>query len=336
MRRLAAIAGLVACTSFGSVAPSAAAEFELKVSSMFPSTHFIQTMGMRPWAEEIEKRTNGRVSFSFFEAGSALGDATKQFDQTRAGVTDVSVGIPSIPRGRHPRSVIIELPFVVPDAQIGTCAMMKVKDQLVPDYPDTKVLYLTVTEPSAAHTAKPIETLDDLAGQRIRTPTSSISKMLELIAATPVGMPPTEIYESVERGVIDGNIMPWGPVGAFKLHEVLKYHLDAAINPVGMYIVFNQRKFDSLPEDIQQVIDEVSAEVFSNWGRWWHETDQVAIEAAKAAGNTVIPMSDEERNQWRKRLQPVIDNYLQNESDLPVDDAKAIYAALGEAVALCE
>lgn len=334
MKKMTAILGLAAVTALSGQAR--AAEYELKLSTMFPSTHFIVTMGMVPWAEEIEKRTDGRVHFTVFSAGSALGDATKQFDQARAGVVDVSVGIPAIPRGRHPRSVLVELPFTVPDATIGTCALMKVQHEVKGDYPDTKILYLTVTEPSAAHTTKKIETLDDLKGMRIRTPTPAITAMLEEIGATPVGMPPTEIYESVERGVVDGNIMPWGPVGAFKLEEVLKYHLDAGINPVAMYIVFNQRKFDSLPEDIQQVIDEVSAETFSNWGRWWHETDQVAIDAAKAAGNEIIPMSDEQRQAWRDRLRPVIDNYLANDSGLPVDQAKSIYAAMTAAVAECD
>lgn len=334
MKKMTAIVGLAAMAALSGQA--SAAEYELKLSSMFPSTHFIVTMAMVPWAEEIEKRTDSRVKFTVFSAGSALGDATKQFDQARAGVVDVSVGIPAIPRGRHPRSVLVELPFTVPDATIGTCALMKVQDQVKGDYPDTKILYLTVTEPSAAHTTKKIETLDDLKGMRIRTPTPAITAMLEEIGATPVGMPPTEIYESVERGVIDGNIMPWGPVGAFKLQEVLKYHLDAGINPVAMYIVFNQRKFDSLPEDIQQVIDDVSEEMFSNWGRWWHETDQVAVDAAREAGNEIIPMSDEQRQAWRERLQPVIDNYLANDSDLPVNEAKAIYAAMGDAVTACQ
>ena len=303
---------------------------------MFPSTHFINTLAMQPWADEIEKRTDGRVHFTLFPAGSALGDATKQFDQARAGVSDVAVGIPAIPRGRHPKSVLVELPFTVPDAEVGTCAMMAMQDTFASDYPDTKVLYLTVTEPSGAHTSEKVASLDDLKGLRIRTPTPAITAMLEEIGATPVGMPPTEIYESVERGVIDGNIMPWGPVGAFNLQEVLKYHIDAGINPVAMYIVFNQRKFDNLPEDIQQVIDEVSDEVFSNWGRWWAETDQVAIDAAKEAGNEIIPMSDEERETWRVRLTPVIDNYLANDSDMPVEEAKATYAKIREAVAGCE
>lgn len=320
----------------GSTGIAGAAEYELKMSSMFPSTHFVQTLALEPWAEKIEERSDGRINVTFFSAGSSFGDATRQFDQVRTGVVDFSVGIPAIPRGRHQRIVLVELPFTVPDAEVGTCALMKMKDRFQPDFPGAHILSLTVTEPSAAHTVDEIETLDDLAGMRMRTPTPAITAMLEEIGATPVGMPPTEIYESVERGVVDGNIMPWGPVGAFKLHEVLNYHLDAKINPVSMYILMNQDRYDAMPEDLQAIIDETSDEVFANWGKWWAETDQQAIDAAKEAGNTIIPMSDEDRAAWRDRLQPVINTYLEETSGLPGEDAKALYSDIRETVKTCD
>lgn len=306
------------------------------MSSMFPSTHFVQKLALEPWAEEIAEKSDGRIEITFYSAGSALGDATKQFDQVRAGVVDFAVGIPAIPRGRHPRSVLIELPFTVPDSEVGTCAITAMADELQPDFPDTHILSLTVTQPSGAHTKTKVDSLDGLKGMRIRTPTPAITAMLEEIGATPVGMPPTEIYESVERGVIDGNIMPWGPVGAFKLWEVLHYHIDAGINPVAMYTLMNQRRYDSLPDDLKKVVDDASAKVFSNWGRWWKETDQEAIDAAKANGNEIIPMSDEERETWRERLQPVIDNYLAENADMPAEDAHALYAKMLEAVETCQ
>ncbi|QPC42847.1 TRAP transporter substrate-binding protein [Kaustia mangrovi] len=335
MKRLLALMAVAA--GLGLAPPAQAADYELKISTMFPSTHFIQKIALEPWAKEIEEKTDGRVHFTFFPAGSAFGDATRQFDQVRTGVVDVAVGIPAIPRGRHPRTVLIELPFTVPDAEVGTCALMAVKDDVKADFPGTHILSLTVTEPSAVHTKTRVETLEDLKGMRIRTPTPAITAMLEYIGATPVGMPPTEIYESVERGVVDGNVMPWGPVGAFKLWEVLKYHLDAGINPVSMYTLMNQNRYDSLPEDIREIIDEVSAERFDkNWGKWWAETDQEAIDAAKENGNEITPMSAETRDEWREKLKGVIDTYLAENSGLDKAEAEALYATMREAVAQCE
>lgn len=328
--------GIVAAAATLGTTQVSAAEYEMKISTMFPSTHFIQKLALEPWAEKIEERTDGRVHFTFYPAGSALGDATKQFDQVRTGVVDVAVGIPAIPRGRHPRTTLIELPFTVPSSHVGTCALTSMyQDYLMEDFPGTHVLSLTITEPSAVHTTEKITKLEQLDGMRIRTPTPAITAMLEFLGATPVGMPPTQIYESVERGVVSGNVMPWGPVGAFKLWEVLNYHLDARINPVSMYTLMNKERYDSLPADIQKVIDDTSDEWFDkNWGDWWQETDQEAIDAAKANGNEIITMPDAKRDEWRERLQPVIDDYLENKAG--VDNADEIYAAMRDAVKSCQ
>ena len=71
---------------------SLAAEYELKLSSMFPPTHFINTVALEPWVKSIEETSKGRVRITLFAGGSALGDATKQFDQVRSGVVDLAVG----------------------------------------------------------------------------------------------------------------------------------------------------------------------------------------------------------------------------------------------------
>src|SRR6187551_1507103 len=112
IRRPAALALLTAAIGLPA-GTSGAAEFELKLSSMFPPTHFINTQALEPWAKSVEEKSNGRVHITLFAAGSALGDATKQFDQVRAGVVDIAVGIPAIPRGRHPRTILMELPFTI-------------------------------------------------------------------------------------------------------------------------------------------------------------------------------------------------------------------------------
>ena len=163
---------------------SDAAEFELKLSSMFPPTHFINTRALEPWAKSVEEKSNGRVRITLFAAGSALGDATKQFDQVRAGVVDIAVGIPAIPRGRHPRTILMELPFhdqKAHKAEPRRCA--KLQDKLKDDYPGTRIIDLTITEPSAVHTKQPIDDLDQLKGVRMRAPTPSVTAMLEALGA---------------------------------------------------------------------------------------------------------------------------------------------------------
>jgi TRAP-type C4-dicarboxylate transport system substrate-binding protein len=315
---LAALAGGAAC----------AAEFELKLSHMFPPTHFIQTLALEPWAKSIEEKSGGRVHITIFAAGSALGDATKQFDQVRTGVVDIAIAIPAIPRGRHPRTTLMELPFTIKSAEAGTHALMDLYDRyLKADFPGTVMLSMTITEPSAVHTKQPISDLDQLKGVRVRAPTPSVTAMLEAIGATPVGMPPTQIYESAERGVIDGNVMPWGPVGAFKLYEVFKNHLNARIDAVTMYTLMNERRYQSLPPDIRKLFDESRKFFTDHWGKWWKETDDKAIETAKKAGNNVQDMPDDKRNSWREKMKPVVDKYVAEQAKT-VANSREIYDAM--------
>lgn len=311
---------------------ASAAEYELKMSLMFPPTHFIQTRAMEPWAKMIEQKTNGRVHFTIFSAGSALGDATKQFDQVRTGVVDVAVSIPAIPRGRHPRTTLMELPFTIKSSKAGTLALMELYDKyLKADYPGTVMLNMTITEPSAVHTRAPITDLDQLKGVRVRAPTPSVTAMLNAIGATPVGMPPTQIYESAERGVIDGNVMPWGPVGAFKIYEIFKNHLNARIDAVAMYTLMNENRYNSLPPDIRKAIDESKPFLVDTWTKLWKETDDAAIETARKAGNKIVDLPDARRNEWRTKMKPVVDQYIAEQAKT-VPNSQEIYDAMAAAL----
>lgn len=324
-RRTILIGALTAMLAGGG---AKAAEFDLKVSHMFPPTHFIQTLVLQPWAKSIEEKSKGRVSIQIFAAGSALGDATRQFDQVRSGVVDIAIGIPAIPRGRHPRSTLIELPFTIKSAEAGTKVLMELYDKyLKDDFAGTVMLNLTVTEPSGIHTKTPVADLDQLKGMRLRAPTPSVTAMLNALGATPVGLPPTQIYENVERGVVEGNVMPWGPVGAFKLHEVLKNHLNARVDAVAMYTLMNERRYNSLPPDIKVLFDESRDFFAKNWGKWWKDTDQIAIDAAIKAGNTVRELPDASRNAWREKLSPVVKAYV-DEQEKTVPGSREIYDAM--------
>lgn len=309
-----------------------AAEFNLKVSHMFTSSHFVQTLVLEPWAKSIEEKSDGRVKIQIFSAGSAFGDASRQFDQVSRGAVDIAVGIPAIPRGRHPRTTLIELPFTVRTAEAGTRALMDIyEDHLKDDFPGTIPLSLTVTEPSAIHTRTPVNDLDDIKGLRLRAPTPSVTAVLNKLGATPVGLPPTQIYENVERGVVDGNVMPWGPVGAFKLYEVLKHHLNARVDTVSMYTLMNKKRYESMPPEIQKLFDDSVDYFTENWGNWWVETDNIAIEAAKESGNTIVELADDKREEWRSRLQDVIDEYLaEQEKETPgsIDIYNAMVTAI--------
>lgn len=314
----------------------AQAEVTLKVSDYLPAVHGMETEIIVPWTEKITECTGGEVKFEIFTAGSQLGNVARQQEQAMAGVVDIAHGLHGIPRGRFPRTSLIDMPFLTDSAQAASYALWELyPDYLSEEYRGLKVLALHAHNGGLIHTRdKKVETMDDLKGLRIRTPSPAVSEMLSTLGADPQGLPPGEVYESLQRGVIDGTVFPWDPVNSFGLNEVLNYHLDLGAYTVSFFFVMNQRSFDKLSPEAQACIDKYSgADLVKQIGEGWDRWDQPGREQAIAAGHEITVLSPEERDKWREALQPMMAAYIQSVKDQGVDNAEEIYQAMQDKIA---
>ena len=309
----------------------AAKPIELKFSHYLPTGHGLHRDFIQPWAEELEKRTQGKVKVKIFTGGSALGKITRQADQVKAGVVDISHGIHSIPRGRFPRTSIMHLPFMgkSADAISRTLWALYQQGQFDKEYDGFKVLALHGHNAGLIHTKdKPIKTIADMKGLRLRTPNPTVSLMLEHLGATPVGMPPSVVYESIQKGVLDGSLFPWDPVRAFHLDEVTNYHMNLKAYTTTFFVVMNMRKYKRLPADVRKVIDEMSGEsLVAKFGEWWNQWDAKGLEKAVEKGNTIIEFSEDERQKFHSFVQPMIDARLAEMKKQGVSDPEGLYKA---------
>lgn len=338
MKRI--LAGLALTAGMFTATSAMAETITLKLSHFLPSSHPIQTDFLEPWARSVEEKSGGKVKFEIYPAGSAFGHVAKQMDQVRAGVVDVAHGLTGIPRGRLPRTLIMDMPFLVKtsDAASRTLWDLYTGGQIADEYKGMKVLALHAHNAGLIHSrGKQIKTMDDMKGMRLRTPSQAIAMMIKALGGTPVGLPPTQVYENLQKGVIDGNVFPYEPVHSFKLSEVLDYHLDAKAYTTSFFFVMNQRKYDSLPDDVKKAIDEASGEtLIAKFGPWWNSWDEMGIADIKKKGNPVSVLSDEERGRWREALAPVIEAYLGEIEKQGVANAREIYAKAQELVAKYE
>lgn len=318
------------------IAAPAAAETTLKVSHFLPSVHGIHSDFIVPWTEAVTECTGGEVRFEIFPAGTQLGNVARQQEQVLAGVVDIAHGLHGIPRGRFPRTSLIDMPFLSDDAGAATYALWELYPTLLNDeYKGMKVLALHAHNGGLIHTSeKKVEAMDDLAGLRIRTPSPAISDMLSDLGATPQGLPPGEVYENLQRGVIDGTVFPWDPVASFGLNEVLNYHLDAGAYTVSFFFVMNERAYEGLSDEAKACIDENSGDALvAKFGDWWDAWDAPGRQGAIDAGHTITELSPEERERWREALTPTIEAYIEKVKEAGVDNAEEIYEAMREKVA---
>ena len=310
-------------------AVSPAAAVELKVSNFTPAKHPFTSVFLKSWVEEVKARSTSPVEVTVFSAGSAFGHVAKQLDQVRAGVTDAAHGLTGIPRGRLPRTSVVDLPFLFESADAASRTLWEMYERglLADEFKGLKVLALHAHNPGLVHTReKQVLEPADLAGQRIRFPSLAISMMLKQLGASPVGLPPTQVYENLQKGVIDGTVFPWDAVGGFKLYEVLKYHLAAKLYTTSFYFVMNEKKYDALPADVRSCIDKASGPALvAKFGPWWDQWDKRGLERSKERGNVITVLDEAGREKWRKAVEPVVGRYLAELKKQGVENPQALY-----------
>lgn len=326
----------VAAVSMGLVAlvggqAGAQERTELKLSHYFPATHAIITQVIEPWAKALEEKTKGKVTVRIFPGSSPLGNAANQYDQVQSGVVDIAIGLHGIPRGRFPRTGIVDMPFLTTSAdQASRMLWAMYPKYLKEEYKGVKVLALFAHNPGEIHTRdKKVEKMEDLKGLRMRAPTPVVANMLQFLGATPVGMPPGQIYESLRGGVIDGYVVPWDPIAAFKLAEVTKFHLVNDSYTASFWVAINEKKYSNLPADVRVAIDELSGEALvAKFGPVWDKADEVGMAAAKDRGNVITKSPEAERKKWIAALQPMIEQELVRLEKDGIANAREIYAEM--------
>jgi TRAP-type C4-dicarboxylate transport system substrate-binding protein len=332
MKKLLAVALVAALAA----PPIAHSQVELKFSTFVPPTHGFVTEVLEPLGKEIEKRSGGKASVRVFAGNSPFGKTENQADQVRQGVVDVAWGLNGIPRGRFLRSSIMELPFVAESADSATKTLWAMlPTHLAEDYRGFKVLAVHCHNPGLFHTRdRKLEKLEDVKGLRMRAPNAPTQALLQHLGATPVGMPPTQVYENIEKGVIDGAVFPWDAIKGFRLEGILKNHFDARVYTACFHIVMGEGRYAQLPPELKKAIDETTGKALvDRFGGWWDGWDRAGLDAVKPRGNVIVPVSAQQREAWRAQLRPLIDAQLAEIEKAGVANARAIYDEMLKRVA---
>ena len=132
------------------------------------------------------------------------------------------------------------------------------------EYDDTHLLFMMGTGPGGMHTVdQAIRTPDDLKGLRMRRPSAIAGDIIGSAGGTPVGLPATDIYTSLQRGVLDGVSLPWDATGSFRLLELTNTHTNIPFYSSAIMVTMNKDKYDSLPDDLKKVIDDNSGKAMA-------------------------------------------------------------------------
>jgi TRAP-type C4-dicarboxylate transport system substrate-binding protein len=236
------------------------------------------------------------------------GTPVQLYDQARDGVVDIVWTLPGNTAGRFPRVEVFELPFIMSNAEATSKAYWEYVQTMAPDeFKETQVIALQVHGPGVIHTVeKPVRSVADMRGLKVRAPTRQVNKLVATLGATPVGMPLPQIPDSLSKGTINGCVIPWEVVPSVKVHELTKFH--AEFDPAGgalytttFVMCMNKNKYNSLPPDLRKIIDANSGMATSGWlGKVQQAGDVAGRKSASDRGNTIFTVSSTEAQNFRR------------------------------------
>lgn len=134
-------------------------------------------------------------------------------------------------------------------------------DLIKDDYKRVKPLLIHAFAGNALHSVnKRIEKMSDLKGLKLRSPSRTGAWYIAKWDAQPVGMPLTDIPQSLSKVAIDGMLVPFEVFSPYKFHQLVKfsyegYDLDRFGTSVAM-LLMNEDSFNALPEHLKAVIEK--------------------------------------------------------------------------------
>ncbi|OQC64035.1 MAG: 2,3-diketo-L-gulonate-binding periplasmic protein YiaO precursor [Verrucomicrobia bacterium ADurb.Bin006] len=283
---------------------------KLSYSIFFPPTH-VQCITATNWANEIQKRTGGRVQITVYPAGS-LSKADQCYEGVTKGISDLGMSCFAYTRGRFPLIEGLDLPVGYPDGMTATrIANAMIQKYQPAELTDVKTLYVHAHGPGILASKKAVRSLADLKGLKVRA-TGLSAKIVESLGATPIAMSQPETYEALSKGVVDATLCPIETLKGWKQGETIEYVIDATAvgYTTAMFVVMNKDKWAALPADIQQIFLEVSREWIAKHGEAWDQADQAGREYVTELKRQFIDLPEAEQQAWKTAVKPVLDTFV--------------------------
>jgi len=289
----------------------AQAAVELKMHSFVPPTHIIWAQVLLPWSQEVAKASNNELTIRPFPSMQLGGKPPELYRQMVQGISDIVFTLPGYTSRDFPIMALTELPGTAESADDGTKKLWSHYDKfLAREFKDAKVLMLWNSDTASIMSkSKPVRKLEDVKGMKIRTPSAAQSAQLEALGATAISMPVTQIYNSLDRGVIDAAMIPMSAALDFKLIEVAKYFtVNAPLGRSPFLVSLTHKRYEALPANLKKIVDDTTGLKLSLKGAAVYDKQSKAAEEAvkKDSNRELIPLSAAENKRWREAFKPLI------------------------------
>ncbi len=317
MKKFAAVIIGVAMTCFflmasADIARAQTKPIELKLAQWDPPQAKIARLTQK-MADMINEKSGGRIKVvTYF--GETLLKQAESYRSTQLGVADMSYFGPTSAGSPVVLGRVISLPFLgLTSHEMCTAVyerLLAESPELKAEYKGLKVMGLFGIPLDNFHTTKKlIRVPADAKGIKILALGPRVDFMKE-IGAAPVTMGVGDWYTSIERGLVDGLYFLFPVLPIFKLEDLFKYHTVVNASAGVNMFIFNERKFNSLPPDLQKVIEDAARWRVNESHKNDRAEDEGVIATLKSKGHTFYYPTAEEMKLWQAAAKPVHEKWI--------------------------
>jgi TRAP-type transport system periplasmic protein len=287
--------------------------YELSLAHFFPAGHAAETELVQGWAAALDTASEGRIKIVSYP-GETLIKAPDIYEGVISGIADIGMSAFFYTRGRFPVLEAFELPGIVFESsyKASKVAWEGIKELDPEEVQDTKLMFVLATGPGDLFTTKPVNSLEDLQGMKIRAAGLSADS-LALLGAVPEAMPQPEAYEALARGLVEGNLAPVEVLQGWRHAEVTDYVTKTPFlyNAV-FFVTMNKAKWESLPADLKEIFITVNETFFEEVaaGLWDSQNEKALQWAIDETGQEVITLSEDETERWLELTAPIQEDFV--------------------------
>lgn len=312
----------------------AAAQVNLRFATVEVAGTPAYDEGLGAFARALETDSGGRITVDQKPLGGH-GRPTELLGLVEAGRIEMAATVQGYSPNRFPRSSVMELPLIHASAESGTRAMWTLFEEglIAEDYRNVKVLALYVLPPYGIFTVdKPVRTLRDLRGLRVRAPSTTVGLGMAKLGIVPLGLPVTMLSDTLADDSIDGIAYSWDELamptgmGGGPMLEQVRHLMDINLAAPAAMIVINRRIYDGLAADLKAVVDKHSGLALSLANARVRDKSESAVKQKLSTQRSyeIVRLNAEQQAELKRRVEPLYGQWRQTMTAQNIDGERLL------------
>jgi TRAP-type C4-dicarboxylate transport system substrate-binding protein len=310
MRQLKLIVVAAVAAACGAQAASAQ-ETRLIFTSLSPGGS-PNSVFFNSWAQRVSDQSGGALKVEVRD-GVTLANFANSYDRVMADVVQIGWVQPAFVAGKFPLSEITNLPFMTDDDVSCSMALWRYykSPAMEAELKNVVPVWASCLSQTGLHFSKPLASDTNLSGLKLRVAGKVPSQIVERMGGSPVSMTAEAIYESLQRGTIDGTVTSWAAFEPYKLQEVAFYHVEVPIGSTPSMFVMSRSKYESLSPAARKAIDDNSGDkaTLDAAKHFAAQAQRARTMVAPLANHKIVTPPPAQLAVWQEKLKPIQDDW---------------------------